>query len=408
MWKRTIMSVLAAALTLAAQPGGPAKPLTAADQPDLQTLSRAVQSLRQSSKASAADTAEADKLIAGAAELIRANQTGEARRRLAHAQALVTGKPWDAREEYVWSLALRPQRLAVEQSRPMTVELAQVYSAAYAPPEALRLKLALNSAEKESKAVRQLASFDLPARDLVAEPFRFQADLSGTPDGSYRLAAEIVEGERPLTGLQQSIGIAEGIESRYADVERRLAKIQGHDSAKATVRWPFDMARIVNLGIRRLETTDFGLPEQGLQVFDFAHELKDSAEVLKALESGKDPLVRAKGDHERHYFFEEAREIMPYRVYVPSTWDGKKQLPLMFVLHGTTRDHNFYFDRDGGILAKLAEKSGFIVATTMGYRPNAGYNANAINSLTGAAAPARPRRPTQPSGARPNSARRTP
>ena len=388
MWKRTILSGVLAALTLAAQPGGPAKPLAPSDQPDLQTLSRAVQSLRQASKAGPADTAEADKLIAGATELMRANQTGEARRRLAHAQSLVTGRPWDAREDYAWSLALRPQRFVVEQSRPMTVELAQVYSAGYAPSGGLRLKLALNSAGKESKPVRQLATFDLPARDLAAEPFRFQADLSGTPDGAYRLAAEIVEGERPLTGIQQSIAIAEGIESRYGDVEHRLTKIQGHDSAKATVRWPFDMARIVDLGIRRLETTDFGLPEQGLQVFDFAHELKDSAEVLKALEAGKDPLVRAKGDYERHYFFEEAREIMPYRVYVPSTWDGRKQLPLMFVLHGTTRDHNFYFDRDGGILAKLAEKSGFIVATTMGYRPNAGYNANAINSLTGAATPA--------------------
>ena len=119
------------------------------------------------------------------------------------------------------------------------------------------------------------------------------------------------------------------------------------------------MARVVNMGIRRLETTDFGLPEAGTQTFDFAKELKESAEVLKALEAGKDPLVRAKGDHERHYWFEEAREIMPYRVYVPSNWDGKKQLPLMFVLHGNTRDHNFYFDRDGGILAKLAEKHGY-------------------------------------------------
>src|SRR5439155_8959674 len=29
------------------------------------------------------------------------------------------------------------------------------------------------------------------------------------------------------------------------------------------------------------------------------------------------------------------------------------------------------------------EKNGFIVATTMGYRPNAGYNANALNSAGG-------------------------
>lgn len=379
---RIIVSGALALLTLSGQGPAPNRPLTPGDQPDIQTLSRTVQALRRTAQLSAAAGVEADKLLSDAAALLRVNQTGEARRRLAHAQAVVTGKTWDAREEFLWSLGLRPQRIAVEQSRPMMIELAQVYSAAYQPADGIRLRLGLNSAERESKPVRQIGTIEVPSRDLVAEPLRFQADLTGTPDGSYRLTAEVLEGESALAIMRQTIGVAEGIESRYSDVEQRLARIQGHDSAKATVRWPFDMARVVNMGIRRLETTDFGLPEIGTQTFDFGKELKESAEVLKALESGKDPLVHAKGDRERHYWFEEAREIMPYRVYVPANWDGKRQLPLMFVLHGSTRDHNFYFDRDGGILAKLAEKHGYIVVTTMGYRPNAGYNSNAINSLT--------------------------
>jgi predicted peptidase len=98
---------------------------------------------------------------------------------------------------------------------------------------------------------------------------------------------------------------------------------------------------------------------------------------LTALEAGEDPLTRATGDHERHYWFDDGGEIMPYRVYVPSTWDGKAQLPMVFVLHGNTRDHDFYFDRDEGTLWKMAEKHGYLVATTMGYRPSAGYNAAA-------------------------------
>ncbi len=206
-------------------------------------------------------------------------------------------------------------------------------------------------------------------------------DLKNTPDGSYRLTAEVSEGGTSVVSLQQTIALAEGIESRRADVERRLSRISGHESAKATVRWPFDMARVVNHGIRKLESGDFGLPESGPQVFDFSKELRESEQVLKALESGKDPLLRAKGDNERHYWFADAGEIMPYRVYVPTKWDGKKQLPMILVLHGNTRDHNFYFDRDGGILAKLAEKHGYIVATVMGYRPSAGYNASAITSM---------------------------
>jgi poly(3-hydroxybutyrate) depolymerase len=382
MFPRLILSGIVAALAIFAQGrGGPARPLTPSDQPEAQALSASVQALRRTAQLSPSAAPQADKLLEESAALLRIGQTGEARRKLTHAQAIVTGKTWDAKDEFLWSLALRPQRLVVEQSRPMTLELAQVYSAAYQPATPVKLQLSLYSTGAESKLVRQLAAYDIPARDLVAEPLRIRPDLTGTPDGSYRLTAEIMEGDSALVRLVQTIGVADGIESRQSDVERRLAKIQGHESAKKSVLWPFDMARIVNDGIRKLETNDFGLTEAGTQTFDFAKELAESAEILKALEAGKDPLVRAKGDRERHYWFEEAGEIMPYRVYVPSKWDGKKQLPLMFVLHGNTRDHNFYFDRDGGILAKLAEKSGFIVATTMGYRPNAGYNSNALASL---------------------------
>jgi pimeloyl-ACP methyl ester carboxylesterase len=339
-----------------------------AQLPDTQTLSRTVQGLRKAAS-------PADPLIQEATALLEAGQTGEARRRLAHAQAMLTGKPWDAREEFLWSLALRPHRLAIDPGLPQTIEVAQMYAAPFKPAGALKVRIGLIASGTNSKLARPIGTFEVPQRDLAADPLKFQADFSGTTDGAYKLTAELMDGDAPLITMQHSVGVAEGIESRFPDVERRLAKVVGHDSAKASVRWPFDIARVVNLGIRRLETTDFGLPEKGPAVFDFAKELKDSAEILKALESGKDPLVKAKGDRERHYFFEEAREIMPYRVYVPTNWDGKKQLPMIFVLHGNTRDHNFYFDRDGGILAKLAEKNGFLVATTMGYRPNAGYGA---------------------------------
>lgn len=165
------------------------------------------------------------------------------------------------------------------------------------------------------------------------------------------------------------------LEPRRIDVERRLARIAGHASAKASVRWPFDVARQVALGIRRLGTNDFGLREDGTQAFDFDKELRESEELLVQLEAGRDPLARARGDHERHYYFPEASEILPYRIYVPRNWDGRSRLRLLLVLHGATRDHDFYFDRDGGLLPRLAEERGWMVVCPLGYRPNAGYNA---------------------------------
>ncbi len=167
----------------------------------------------------------------------------------------------------------------------------------------------------------------------------------------------------------------EDIAARRITVEQRLGRIKGHDSAKATVRWPYDVGRLVKAGLRRPGTNDFGLREDGTQTFDFEKEVRESSALLTALEAGRDPLLRARGDNERHYQFREADEIMPYRLYVPTTWDGHSRLRMLLVLHGATRDHDFYFDRDGGILPKLAESRGWLVVCPMGYRPNAGYNA---------------------------------
>jgi poly(3-hydroxybutyrate) depolymerase len=197
----------------------------------------------------------------------------------------------------------------------------------------------------------------------------------------------LLEGGASISRMERPLVVIGGIESQRAAIDRRLAKIQGHDSAKATVRWPYDMARIVNLGVRKLNSADFGLREDRYNSFDFVKEMRESQGVLKALEAGKDSVLHAKGDNERHYWFEAAGEIMPYRLYVPLKWDGKAKLKMMFVLHGNSRDHDFYFDRDNQILSKLAEKYGWLVVCPMGYRPNAGYNAGNLRNLPGAGAP---------------------
>jgi len=138
------------------------------------------------------------------------------------------------------------------------------------------------------------------------------------------------------------------------------------------------------------------LPFQPQLPYDFAAGVANSAALMKSLEGGKDPLYRARGDHERHYWFEDAGETMAYRVYAPLRWDGKAKLPMVLVLHGNTRDQDYYFDRDGHMLATLAEQHGYLVVCPMGYRPSAGWGSSSLNRAPagrgGAAAdPARPR-----------------
>ena len=361
-------------------------------QLDLQTLGRTVRAKQSSTQLTAAAKAAVEKLLADSASLQAAGRTGEACRLLANALTLLGDRKWDQKEEFVWSLALRPDKVVADSLLPLTIRLTQAYPAAYETKTGLTLRVSLEEA-KSSNPAKDLGSFSVSSRDLIDQPFAMEMNLDGVADGSYRLAADLLEGDTTLVRMSEDLQLVQSIESQRSAVERRLAKIQGHDSAKATVRWPYDMARVVNLGIRKWNSGDFGLREDRTQTFDFVKEIRDSQQTLKVLESGSDPLLRAKGDHERHYWFKEAGEIMPYRLYVPTKWDGRSKLRMIFVLHGNSRDHDFYFDRDNGILPKLAEQYGFLVVCPMGYRPSAGYNATALRSLSGVQADAAPRNP---------------
>ena len=267
--------------------------------------------------------------------------------------------------------------------------LTQTKPVAFTSKGALRLKLSLVPWEGEMKLVKELGNFTIYGGNLATTPVPFTAELRSVPDGFYRYVAELFDGETSLAKLEKHVVLAAGLDEKQANVTQRLAKIKGHESAKASVLYPFDLARVINLGKRVYGSAngapDFGLTQAGVQtLYDFSAGMKKSAELLAALEKGKDPVLRAGGDLVRHYHMKEADEILPYRVYVPSNWDGKKTLPLVFVLHGNSRDQDFYFDRDGRIIPKTAEKHGFMMVAPLGYWPNGGYNYVPFNRERGA------------------------
>jgi dienelactone hydrolase len=357
---RTTSATLLAAFVLCAQTPSP--------RPDLQALPATVRALRGTSRVSDDVKAKAATL---ASEAQASGQTGEAHRKLAEAYTLLKGEPWDNKQEYVWSLALRPNEVVADPTLPFIAHLTQAYPASYKATKGLKVRFSLNETS--------LGIFDLPARDLIEQPFGVDADLDGKSDGTYVLTAELLDGDSMVATVTAPFQIAHGIATDRASIEKRLARIQGHDGTKATIRYPYVLAETVNTGRRQLNGADFGLPFQPQPVYDFEKGLHGSSALLKSLESGKDPLFRAKGDQERHYWFEEAREMMAYHVYAPVKWDGKSKLPMVLVLHGNTRDQDYYFDRDDHILAKMAEQHGYLVVCPMGYRPNAGWGSNSVN-----------------------------
>jgi dienelactone hydrolase len=321
---------------------------------------------------------QAERLITESGALQTAGQTGEMRRKLANAITLLNGQSWDQMNELAWSLALRVDNQVADSSLPLIARISQFYDVSYKPEHALKLRAMLIEPDIPGKnvaaVVRQVGVFEIPAANFASGPFGFDANLEGVADGAYHLKAELLDGDQVAATIEKPIQVVRGIASERANIERRLAKIQGHESTKATIRYPYVLATTVNIGRRHLNAADFGIPFDPHPLpYDFVQGVRHSAALLKALESGKDLLWMAKGDHQRHYWFEEAHEMMPYRLYVPEKWDGRSKLPLVLVLHGSTRDENFYFDRDGGTLARLAEQHGYLVVCPLGYRPSADW-----------------------------------
>lgn len=102
-------------------------------------------------------------------------------------------------------------------------------------------------------------------------------------------------------------------------------------------------------------------------------QIRESQELAKSIASPSGPQWRAKGDQHRTYHFPAANVDMPYRLYVPLSWDGQSKLPLIVMLHGGGSDENRYLDANGKQLLHLAEQHGYILVSPLGYSPLGAY-----------------------------------
>jgi poly(3-hydroxybutyrate) depolymerase len=79
------------------------------------------------------------------------------------------------------------------------------------------------------------------------------------------------------------------------------------------------------------------------------------------------------GDQHRRYVFTPTGAEMPYRVYVPTTWQAGRALPILLFLHGAGANENSYLDMADGLLPRLAEQHGYIVVSPLGFTPLGAY-----------------------------------
>jgi poly(3-hydroxybutyrate) depolymerase len=350
-------------------------------------LGQALRTLQANMQVAGAVKAEVDALAREAAASQSAGNAGAARRVLLHALAVQRGLRWDEKAEFGGSLRLRTNATVTDSSRPLYAQLTQTYWAPYAAPSGLRMRVTIADFASPDKVVRDLGTHEVYARDLSEEPYAFSASLAGLADGPYQVAAEVSDRGTVIRRTTLNILTVRDLDAQQTAIEQRLSRVQGFESAKSSIRYPFDYARVINHGRRDLIPGRNPEDSTTNAYFDFSAEIRRSLDLLASIEAGKDPLLRIKGEHARHYAFAEAGEIMPYRVFVPSKYDGRTALPLVVVLHGGGADQDTYFKLRGPVLTQEAEKHGFIVVTPLGYRPSGGWGRAAAPGAPASAPP---------------------
>jgi len=296
--------------------------------------------------------AKFDKLDEELARAARLGRTGEQRRLYTQGIALAQNRPWNADVEFIASLALQTDHSFVDPG-PVTVKLTQIYMPSIELAELLTMRVTLNRPGNAGEKLKDAGTFTGVARDLIDSPFRFNVDFSGT-EGRAVIRAELLERGRSLGTTTLNMAVYKGLRDRLS----RL------DSANADVRFPVDYIANVDRG------------NIAMGNFDYEKELAAAEAALANVKAGKDPFAGKTGDFKRHYFFEDAGEIMPYRVYVPSTYKGDRSYPLLIALHGNGLTEDYFFTLMGEPLQKLAEERGYIVVAPLGYRVDGGYGYN--------------------------------
>lgn len=177
--------------------------------------------------------------------------------------------------------------------------------------------------------------------------------------GLYRIELAPEDG-RPLAVGRVQVVAGPSLDEQRAANESRLARIESTA--------PEITPALASCRARNQLLSDRPSEENSAQFLADLNALaSDVASEIHALESGKNPYFRRAGDSWRVLQVDK-REI-PLRIYAPQVAAQGTAVPLLVVLHGMGGDENMFLEAYGaGIVKKLADEKGLLVASPLAYR----------------------------------------
>jgi poly(3-hydroxybutyrate) depolymerase len=334
--------------------------------PNINTLRVRYNTQKTSAKPEGELKAQIDQVDKEVAEATRLGRTGDVRRLFAKGLALLAGRSWTDADEFQASLVLRTSSVVVDSTEMQTVRLEQIFAPSITLSPALSAVASIRPQVAQPSGAGQtsieLARFDQVRRDLRYSPLMMDLDLSKVADGPHVLEVALKDGERALGTVTLRLALHKGLAARLRQLGTAAAAAS--PDVRPSVAYPGDYVRKINRGSIELGA------------FNVVTELSAAETIAAAAKGGKNPFVGRTGGFERHYVLDAAGEIMPYRVHVPSSYDGSRAYPLIVALHGLGGTEDSFMDQYNRTVPTLAEQRGYIVVAPLGFRVDGFYGFN--------------------------------
>jgi predicted esterase len=331
------------------------------------------------------DVKSVDPIIAEANKAMTTDPL-KAYRAFTQALVLMSGNKWTPESELATALDFTVNAKAIATGDYLQAKATFIFDAPAATEAPYRLELELLKSDGTREALLEggITLGDVKSRrrgEFVG--FAFDPSKHVT-SGLHTIRATLKNAKGDaLYQYYRTFFIISDLGRRIAALEKSVETLVDQSSlAGTTARHVLDSARQAQSGylggpfqnlIGYLHT---GFRANGLsasEVMDFDAELTRATNLLASLKENPRALETVRGDIRLAYRSSFDGKLVPYRIYVPSSYDKSKKYPLIMLLHGAGGDENNFLDRYQGLWPKLAEERGYIIAAANGRGPVSGY-----------------------------------
>jgi predicted esterase len=181
-------------------------------------------------------------------------------------------------------------------------------------------------------------------------------------DGAYWVVARIESNGQKAGEVKKLVFAIGDFTVRITQLSKRIADIK--NSADPKVKAVAHLVSTAEFQLQRLAPLNNSKSETEIFPPD---QLDDIESALDDLEKGENPYAEETGELEQAYPSTDGK-LIPYRVYISESYDGKSARPLVVLLHGALGDEHTYLSGlyDPAMIKGEADRRGVILASVNG------------------------------------------